>query len=66
MTTELKPKVEIDRIIWRQELASLCKVQTKTIGKWVKEQRIPAPDTRISARTMGWKQSTLRNAGVAV
>lgn len=56
-----------DRVIWRSELMKLCNVtSTETIRRWLKEDRLPKPDVRLSQRTTGWKLSTLRAAGINV
>lgn len=55
----------LDSIIWRAELRSrLGNVSSETIRVWMKAGKLPAPDIKLSARTMGWKLSTLRTAGI--
>ena len=55
---------EQDRVIWRPELQQLANVSSETIRRWIKEERLPAADVAFSRRTMGWRVSTLRAAGI--
>lgn len=55
---------EQDSIIWREELTALCGKSGETVRRWLKSGRLPPPDVKLSARTMGWKLSTLRAANI--
>lgn len=56
-----------DRVIWRTELRELFgNVKSDTVRKWIKAEKLPPPDVKISQRTMGWKLSTLRQYGLPV
>ena len=56
---------EPDRIIWRRDLcAALGGVSSETLRRWMKEDKLPKPDVDLSARTRGWRLSTLRKAGL--
>ena len=62
MTIELKEPV--DRVIWRPDLYQLLGVGSSCVTKWLKAGKFPKPDVEISQKTMGWKVSTLREAGI--
>lgn len=54
-----------DVVIWRSELREMCGgVCSETIRVWMKSGKLPAPDVKLSLRTMGWRLSTLRAAGI--
>lgn len=56
-----------DPIIWRPELRkALGNVCSETIRAWMKSGKLPPPDVRMSMKTMGWKLSTLRGAGIDI
>lgn len=56
---------EIDIMIWRRDLrAYLGGVSDETVRRWIKQGKLPKPDVDFSARTRGWKLSTLRRAGI--
>ena len=55
---------EQDRVIWRPELQELAKVSSETIRRWIKDERLPKADVAFSRKTMGWRVSTLRAAGI--
>jgi predicted DNA-binding transcriptional regulator AlpA len=55
---------EIDRVIFRPELMRTMGVTTETIRRWMKAKRLPAPDVAMSRKTLGWRLSTLRSAGI--
>lgn len=58
------PTEELDRVIWRQDLQDLMHVTSETMRRWINGGKLPAPDVAISRRTMAWKLSTLRAAGI--
>lgn len=53
-----------DRVIWRRDLQAQMRVSGETMRRWLKANKLPAPDVAMSLRTMGWKTSTLRAAGI--
>jgi predicted DNA-binding transcriptional regulator AlpA len=53
-------------IIKRSDLPKRLGVHTDTVRRMVKEKRLPKYDVNLSAKTRGWKASTLRAAGVDV
>lgn len=56
-----------DRVIYRSELCQIANgVRPDTITKWIKAQKIPAPDVKFSHKTKGWRASTLRACGIPV
>lgn len=55
-----------DPIIWRQDLQEKAEVSSETIRRWMKSNKLPAPDVNFSRKKKGWKASTLRAAGVNI
>lgn len=55
---------EIDRVIWRPDLYTLLGVKSSCVTKWLQAGKIPKPDVALSQKTMGWRMSTLRAAGI--
>lgn len=53
-----------DRVIWRRDLQATIQVSSETIRRWTNSGKLPAPDVHLSRRTVGWKLSTLRAAGI--
>lgn len=53
-----------DRVIWRRELQAAAHVSSETIRRWMRDEKLPAPDVDLSHRTKGWRVSTLRAAGI--
>jgi predicted DNA-binding transcriptional regulator AlpA len=39
-------------------------VCSETIRRYMRDEKLPKPDVELSRRTMGWKLSTLRAAGI--
>ena len=56
--------VEIDRIVWRCDLRAALHCSPDTLRRFIRDKKLPAPDVNLSQRTMGWKASTLRAAGI--
>lgn len=54
----------LDRVIWRRELQVAACVTSETIRRWMRDGKLPAPDVDLSYRTKGWRESTLRAAGI--
>lgn len=57
---------EEDRVIWRPDFQDLMQVTSETVRRWMKAGRLPAPDVALSRKTLGWRVSTLRNAGINI
>lgn len=57
---------EEDRVIWRQDFQTAMRVSTETIRRWLNAGKLPPPDVAMSRKTMGWRLSTLRNAGINI
>lgn len=56
-----------DPVIWRSELRQMLGgVCSETIRLWMKSGKLPAPDVKLSLKTMGWRLSTLHAAGINV
>lgn len=53
-----------DEVIWRQDFQRKMKVCSETMRRWIRDGRLPKPDVQISHKTMGWRVSTLRAAGI--
>lgn len=58
--------VEQDRVIFRPELRSMMDVSNETIRRWMKANKLPAPDVAFSQKTLGWRVSTLRSHGINI
>jgi predicted DNA-binding transcriptional regulator AlpA len=57
---------EHDRVILRNELQEIMSVTSESIRRWIRAGRLPAPDVAISRKTLGWRLSTLRAAGINI
>lgn len=57
---------EQDRVIWRPDLQKMMGVTSETVRRWMKAKRLPTPDVAMSRKTLGWRVSTLRNAGINI
>ena len=53
-------------VIWRRDLQALAGVTSETIRRWMNSGKLPEPDVHIAWRTVGWKLSTLRKAGIDI
>lgn len=53
-----------DRVIWRHSLCEIMSVSSETVRRWMKSGKLPKPDVAMSSRTLGWRVSTLRDAGI--
>lgn len=56
----------IDRVIYRADLCKQLGVGSEALRRWLKAGKIPKPDVAISQKTMGWRISTLRAAGIGL
>lgn len=54
----------IDRVLWRSDLRAALGCSPDTLRRYIRDKKLPAPDVHLSQRTMGWKLSTLRAAGM--
>jgi len=57
---------EEDRVIFRPEMQELMHVTSESIRRWMRAGRLPKPDVAMSRKTLGWRVSTLRNAGINI
>lgn len=55
-----------DRVIFRHELQDLMHVTSESVRRWMRAGRLPEPDVAISRKTLGWRLSTLRAAGINI
>lgn len=55
-----------DRVIWRPDMNAEFGVGTEAIRRWIKSGKLPPPDIAISRKTMGWRLSSLRAAGLGL
>jgi predicted DNA-binding transcriptional regulator AlpA len=53
-------------MIKQADLRKWLGVSRKTFLAWRKAGKIPPPDVQLSLRCVGWKESTLREAGINV
>jgi len=54
-----------DRIIWRSEITrKLGGICSQTLRRWMASGKLPKPDVMITRRSMGWRHSTLKAAGI--
>ena len=63
---EASPQAPTDRVIYRSELCRMTGVGSEAVRRWIKAKKIPPPDVAISQKTMGWRLSTLRAAGIGL
>lgn len=64
MNTDSNPALPADPIIWRDDLrVALNNISNETVRRWLKSNRLPKPDIFPTRQTMGWKMSTLKQAG---
>lgn len=54
----------VDRVIFRPELQRRLDVCSETIRRYLKDKKLPPPDVAMSAKKLGWRLSTLRQAGI--
>lgn len=57
---------EQDRVIWRPQLQEMMGVTSETVRRWMRANRLPSPDVAMSRKTLGWRISTLRAAGINI
>lgn len=57
---------EQDRVIWRPQLQEMMGVTSETVRRWMRANRLPTPDVAMSRKTLGWRVSTLRAAGINI
>ncbi len=60
---ETSTQAEGDRMVWRKQFTDAMGVCSETVRLWIKAKKLPVPDVNVSPKVMGWKLSTLRNAG---
>ena len=66
MTTPapIAAELAIDRVFWRDDLRAALQCSPDTLRRYIRDKKLPQPDVNLSQRTMGWKASTLRAAGI--
>lgn len=55
---------EPDRVLWLSELRTEMGVTGETVRRWRKDGKLPTPDVQLTRRSVGWRLSTLRAAGI--
>lgn len=55
-----------DRVLYRTELCETLGVTSETVRRWINEGKIPKPDINLSAKTQGWRVSSLQAAGIGL
>ena len=53
-----------ERLVSRADLCKTLDVHSETIRKWLKSGKLPTPDVALSRKTLMWRLSTLRAAGI--
>lgn len=55
-----------DRLVFRDDLVTELGVGKEALRRWIKAGKLPKPDVAITQRTMAWKLSTLKAAGIGL
>lgn len=55
-----------DPILTRADIMARLRCSRETVRQWLKAGKLPPPDVAISRKTMGWKRSTLIDAGISI
>lgn len=55
-----------DALIMRGELCEKLGITGNTLRRWLREEKLPEPDVAITRRTLGWRKSTLVEAGIRI
>ena len=55
---------EQDRVLWLCQLREEMGVTGETVRRWRKDGKLPKPDVQLTRRSVGWRLSTLRAAGI--
>jgi len=58
--------IAADPIVWREDLQVVLRISSETVRRWLKSNKLPKPDIYPTRKTMGWKLSTLRGAGLDI
>lgn len=66
MDNKMPEQLDNDRVIWRIDFQSMMQVSGETVRRWMKAGKLPAPDVALSRKTLGWRVSTLRSAGINI
>lgn len=64
MTENTTQPSEIDRVLYRRDLSEELRVGSECIRRWMRAGKLPPPDVYVSRKTIGWRLSTLRAAGI--
>jgi len=62
--SEVNDRPVDDPIYTRASIMERLGVSRETVRKWIKANKLPAPDVALSQKTVGWKRSTLAAAGI--
>ncbi len=62
----MTPETESDKVIWRHELQQWFGVTSETMRRWLRGNKLPTPDVAMSRKTLGWRVSTLHQAGINI
>lgn len=57
---------EQDCVVYRADLCSALGVVSETVRRWMIAGKLPEPDVKLSRKTLGWRLSTLRAAGINI
>jgi hypothetical protein len=63
MKTGAEAPVE-DRVVYRAEMMRALDCCSRTLTRYVRDEKLPAPDVRLTLQKQGWRISTLRAHGV--
>lgn len=55
-----------DKLLSRAELAAVLRTNSDTLGRWVRQKRVPPPDVKTTQKNQQWKVSSLRAAGLNI
>jgi len=55
-----------EKLIFRADICKALNVSSETVRRWLNAGKIPPPDVYLSRKTIVWKSSTLRAAGLKV
>lgn len=55
-----------DPVIYRRDLYKRLRISSETLRRWMRDDKLPKPDVKLSQRSVGWKVSTLEAAGHSI
>lgn len=53
-----------DKVVWQADLCKRLGRTSETLRQWVKAGKLPPADVALTRQSTGWKESTLRAAGI--